>query len=58
MGCPAGDVGSDLLPIFLLVNEEFDSIQVGRPVANDSADTDRCAKVEVEEFNIDLSSYS
>ena len=33
---------SDLSPIFLLVNEEFDSIQVDHPVANDSANADWC----------------
>ena len=45
------------LPILWLVNQKFDSIQVGRPVANDPADPDRCATVGVDELDIDLSSY-
>jgi len=44
MGCPAGDVAwaNDLLSIFLLVNQKFDSIKVNHPVANDSANADWC----------------
>ena len=41
---------------FQRVNQEFDSIQVDEPVANDSADANGWATVGVDEFNSDLRS--